>query len=397
MRCGLYVRVSTDDQRDNGHSIDSQLRMLKEYCEKNQYDIVDVYNDAGFSGKNLLRPEMQRLQKEIANKKLDKLLAIKVDRLTRNNLDGFWLLNFCEEHDVKIELILEPYDVGTANGEMIFGMNLVFGQRERKEIGARTKRGLEEMALKKIHPGKAPFGYVRDKETGHLYIEPIKAQTVKEIYNLCAKGYSTRSIAKVMQESGRNIKWDRVYNILINPIYIGKFAFGLYKRKPKDILYVEDYCEPIIDKVTWNRTRTTLEKNKHPNYGEHIHLFTALVRCPDCNKILSSTLSYKYNHSKTKKQEYYFLTCKNQCCKSKGCHYNCDKIEEKLILVLDELTWYMIDKNNELLTSSNKKSNEIRDIEKAIGKLEFQEKKLVDLYLTSSVSVEQINIKKGNC
>ena len=120
MRCGVYVRVSTDDQRDNGYSIDSQLRMIKEYCEKNDYDIVDVYNDAGHSGKDLMRPEMQRLLKDIKSKKIDKLIAIKVDRLTRNNYDG-----------VKIELILEPYDVSTANGEMIFGMNLVFGQRER--------------------------------------------------------------------------------------------------------------------------------------------------------------------------------------------------------------------------------------------------------------------------
>ena len=40
-RCAVYVRVSTDDQRDNGYSIDSQLRMIKEYCEKNDYLIVD--------------------------------------------------------------------------------------------------------------------------------------------------------------------------------------------------------------------------------------------------------------------------------------------------------------------------------------------------------------------
>ena len=168
MRCGIYVRVSTDDQRDNGYSVDSQLRMIKEYCEKNEYDIVDVYNDAGHSGKDLMRPEMQRLLKDIKSKKIDKLVAIKVDRLTRNNYDGFWLLNYCEEHDVKIELMLEPYDVSTANGEMIFGMNLVFGQRERKEIGARTKRAMEEMALERIHPSKAPYGYIRNKETGHL-------------------------------------------------------------------------------------------------------------------------------------------------------------------------------------------------------------------------------------
>jgi site-specific DNA recombinase len=69
MRCGVYVRVSTDDQRDNGYSIDSQLRMIKEYCEKNDYLIVDVYNDAGHSGKDLMRPEMQRLLKDIKSKK----------------------------------------------------------------------------------------------------------------------------------------------------------------------------------------------------------------------------------------------------------------------------------------------------------------------------------------
>ena len=70
MRCGIYVKVSTDDQRDNGYSIDSQVRMIKEYCEKNEYDIVDVYNDAGYSGKDLMRREMQRLLKDIKSQKL---------------------------------------------------------------------------------------------------------------------------------------------------------------------------------------------------------------------------------------------------------------------------------------------------------------------------------------
>lgn len=217
MRCGIYVRVSTDDQRDNGYSIDSQLRMIKEYCEKNEYDIVDVYNDAGHSGKDLMRPEMQRLLKDIKSKKIDKLVAIKVDRLTRNNYDGFWLLNYCEEHDVKIELMLEPYDVSTANGEMIFGMNLVFGQRERKEIGARTKRAMEEMVLECIHPSKAPYGYIRNKETGHLEVEPIEAEVVKEIFELCKQGNSTRGIATIMK-----VTYTRKVDYLLPDLYLEK-------------------------------------------------------------------------------------------------------------------------------------------------------------------------------
>ena len=397
MRCGVYVRVSTEDQRDNGYSIDSQLRMIKEYCEKNNYDIVDVYNDAGHSGKDLMRPEMQRLLKDIKSHRVETIVAIKVDRLTRNNYDGFWLLNYCEEHDVKIELILEPYDVTTANGEMIFGMNLVFGQRERKEIGARTKRAMEEMALKHIHPSKAPYGYIRNKETGHLEIEPIEAQIVKEIFELCKQGNSTRSISITMKNKKAYLKtgkWtsDRIYKILTNSIYIGIFEYGKYCRKPQDILRVENYCEQIIDVDTWKLTRRVLEKNKHSNYGEHIHLFTGIVRCPTCGKILSSTNSFKYSGT-AKEKVYYHLSCKNPNCKSKGIHYSSDKIEQKLVRILNELTRYMYDMNNEIIVCNSTKTKDIKDIEKAIEKLKMQEKKLVDLYLSSTLNIETINYK----
>lgn len=396
MRCGIYVRVSTDDQRDNGYSIDSQLRMIKEYCEKNEYDIVDVYNDAGHSGKDLMRPEMQRLLKDIKSKKIDKLVAIKVDRLTRNNYDGFWLLNYCEEHDVKIELILEPYDVSTANGEMIFGMNLVFGQRERKEIGARTKRAMEEMALERIHLSKAPYGYIRNKETGHLEVEPIEAEVVKEIFELCKQGNSTRSIATIMKDNNAYLKqgkWksDRVYKILTNSIYIGIFEYGKYKRKSQDILRVENYCEPIIDEVTWNATRNVLVKNKHSNYGEYIHLFSGLVKCPICGEIMSSSESFKYPNGKQK--VYYHLRCKNHNCSGFGLHYNTEKIEAKLKQVLEELTLFMLSMDNEIITCNSTKSDDVKDIEKAIEKLKLQEKRLVDLYLSSNLDVETINHK----
>lgn len=396
MRCAVYVRVSTDDQRDNGYSIDSQLRMIKEYCEKNDYSIIDVYNDAGHSGKDLMRPEMQRLLADIKSKKIDKLIAIKVDRLTRNNYDGFWLLNYCEEHDVKIELILEPYDVSTANGEMIFGMNLVFGQRERKEIGARTKRAMEEMALEKIHPSKAPYGYIRNKETGHLEIDPIEAQVVKEIFGLCKQGKSTKSIATIMKDNNAYLKqgkWasDRVYKILTNSIYLGIFEYGKYKRKPQDILRVENYCEPIIDEITWNTTRNVLVKNKHSNYGEYIHLFSGLVKCPICGNIMSSSESFKYPNGKLK--VYYHLRCKNHNCKGFGLHYNTEKIENKLKRILEELTIFILSMDNEIITCNSTKSNDVKEIEKAIKKLKLQEKRLIDLYISSNLDVETINLK----
>ncbi len=184
-------------------------------------------------------------------------------------------------------------------------MNLVFGQRERKEIGARTKRAMEEMALERIHPSKAPYGYIRNKETGHLEVEPIEAEVVKEIFELCKQGNSTRGIATIMKDNNAYLKqgkWksDRVYKILTNSIYIGIFEYGKYKRKSQDILRVENYCEPIIDEVTWNATRNVLVKNKHSNYGEYIHLFSGLVKCPICGEIMSLSESFKYPNGKQK-------------------------------------------------------------------------------------------------
>ena len=257
----------------------------------------------------------------------------------------------------------------SANGEIFFGMNLVFGQRERKEIGARTKRAMEEMALEHIHPSKAPYGYTRNSKTGHLEIEPIEAQVVKEIFELCKQGNSTRSIAITMKNNNTYLKagkWtsDRVYKILTNSIYIGIFEYGKYCRKPQDILRVENYCEPIIDTETWNITRKVLERNKHSNYGEHIHLFTGIVRCPTCVKILSSTNSFNYSGT-PKEKVYYHLTCKNPNCKSKGIHYSSDKIEEKLSRVLNELTRYMYDMDNEIIVCNSSKTKDIKDIEKS--------------------------------
>ena len=255
---------------------------------------------------------------------------------------------------------------------------------------------MEEMALEKIHPSKAPYGYIRNKETGHLEIEPIEAQVVKEIFELCKQGNSTRNIATIMKDNNAYLKqgkWasDRVYKILTNSIYIGIFEYGKYKRKSQDILRVENYCEPIIDETTWNATRNVLVKNKHSNYGEYIHLFSGLVKCPICGNIMSSSESFKYPNGKLK--VYYHLRCKNHNCKGFGLHYNTEKIESKIKRILEELTIFILSIDNEIITCNSTKSNDVKEIEKAIEKLKLQEKKLVDLYLSSNLDVETINHK----
>ena len=56
---GIYVRVSTEEQRDFGYSIEAQLRELRNYCSQRNLNIIHEYNDAGYSAKDLKRPEMK--------------------------------------------------------------------------------------------------------------------------------------------------------------------------------------------------------------------------------------------------------------------------------------------------------------------------------------------------
>ena len=111
MRCGVYVRVSTDDQRDNGYSIDSQLRMIKEYCEKNEYDIIDVYNDAGHSGKDLMRPEMQRLLTPPQNGRYCRfLITMILPRAAAFVCRGSFSFYHCKKQEHMLHF-LSPYDM----------------------------------------------------------------------------------------------------------------------------------------------------------------------------------------------------------------------------------------------------------------------------------------------
>ena len=120
-------------------------------------------------------------------------------------------------------------------------------------------------------------------------------------------------------------------------------------------------------------------------------MFSGLVKCPICGEIMSSSESFKYPSGKQK--VYYHLRCKNHNCSGFGLHYNTEKIETKLKQVLEELTLFMLSMDNEIITCNSTKSDDVKDIEKAIEKLKIQEKRLVDLYLSSNLDVETINHK----
>ena len=85
---GLYMRVSTEDQVNEGFSLPEQKERLEAYCKINEYEIGGYYTDEGISAKKgIKRPAFERLKEDIKNKKINTMLAIKQDRISRSVYD----------------------------------------------------------------------------------------------------------------------------------------------------------------------------------------------------------------------------------------------------------------------------------------------------------------------
>ena len=112
--CGLYLRVSTEDQAREGFSLPEQKERLETFCKFKGYEIVDYYEDAGISAKTgNFRPEFERLKEDIKSKRINTIIAPKLDRITRSIFDWEKLMTFLDENDalnIKVKSLEKKID-----------------------------------------------------------------------------------------------------------------------------------------------------------------------------------------------------------------------------------------------------------------------------------------------
>lgn len=99
---GIYTRVPIEDQAREGFSIGEQEDRLKEYCKFKGYEIYKVYKDAGISAKNDKRPAYQEIMQDVKDKKINVIVAFKLDRLTRSVFDIEKLMKFVNDNECEI-------------------------------------------------------------------------------------------------------------------------------------------------------------------------------------------------------------------------------------------------------------------------------------------------------
>jgi len=195
MRAAGYVRVSTDEQAREGLSLDMQEARIRAYCDSQEWELLHVLREEGYSGKTTDRPALELLRGSIRDTNdVQVVVVYKVDRLTRKQRDLWNLLEEWDKAGVAFKSVSEPFDTTTAQGKAFLGMLAVFAQLERDTTAERTRDALREKMANGGHVGIAPYGY--EARDGELH-EIAKEQKIrKAIFLNRANGDSYARIAE---------------------------------------------------------------------------------------------------------------------------------------------------------------------------------------------------------
>lgn len=193
-RVVAYVRVSTEQQADAGHSLEAQKRTLALYAELKGLDIVAYEVDAGASASSLERPALQSALVRMVNESLSGLLIVKLDRLTRSMKDLCTLLETYFEEGYNLISTHENIDTSTAGGRMILNILMAVSQWEREAAAERTTAVKAHLKATGAYAGGwPPFGF--RLEDGNLIESKTEQAELAVIRQARAAGHSIRKIA----------------------------------------------------------------------------------------------------------------------------------------------------------------------------------------------------------
>ena len=205
MQAIAYVRVSTEDQATEGVSIDAQRAKVAAWCLANDYELVEVFTDAGLSGGRAdNRPALQAAI-ELACKTKAALIVYSLSRLARSTKDTIAIGEKLDKAGADLVSLSEKIDTTSAAGKMIFRMLAVMAEFEKDQIAERTRFAMAHKKSKGERFGTIPFGFDLGSD-GLLVDNVIEQQAVAAMKELRDRGLSFRAIATELEARGITTK-----------------------------------------------------------------------------------------------------------------------------------------------------------------------------------------------
>lgn len=272
---GIYCRISVD--RENQKSIKEQELLGKEFAAKNKLP-YQIYVDQGISGGGDIskRPSFQRMINDIENGILKSVFVWNQDRLEREELTWFTLVNIIVENKIQLFENAQLIDLEDESVLLMRGiktmMNANFRRTTSKKIKTIVTRNISEG---KVH-GTPNFGYTKD-DNNMMVVDDEEATIVRKIYELNLKGWGHRRIMdwlikEQIPNRRKKRKWGNttVGSILSNPIYKGI-------RTVKGIDYD---CPIIIEPAYWKQVQDS--KNPSGKGNNYKYLLNKSLTCGKC-------------------------------------------------------------------------------------------------------------------
>lgn len=194
-----YVRVSTQEQAEEGASLEAQQERIAAWCFVNSYRLSNVFIDAGISGK--ATRNRKGLQDALAAVgKNSALVACSLSRISRSTKDMLTIADTLERKGADLVSLNERIDTTSAAGKMVFKMLAVLNEFERDLVSERTKAVLAHKKAKGEKYGTVPFGY-REVD-GRLVEVPKELKILSDISVMREQGKTLRFIANHLNEQG---------------------------------------------------------------------------------------------------------------------------------------------------------------------------------------------------
>ena len=349
-KCVLYPRVSTEMQVD-GFSLDGQKSSLRRFADREEMEIVNIYEDAGKSGKSIEgRPAFKQMLLDIENGlEIDYILVYKLSRFGRNAADILNSLEHIQAFGVNLICIEEGIDSSQTSGKLLISVLSAVAEIERENIIEQTMNGRKEKARQGgWNGGFAPYGYfLKDKQ---LFIQEDEAEAVRIIFDKYLNGnmgfhkianyLNLQGIQKIKRNNGTLSLWGThfIRMIIDNPVYCGKISYGRrvrekvkgskneYKQVPQeDYIIAEGQHEAIISEELWNAAHEKREQTgiKSPSKigRDRAHLLSGILKCPKCGGPMYTNKHAWTNKDGTYKEVYYYVCSKARAARGKTCEY----------------------------------------------------------------------------
>lgn len=383
-----YTRVSTQLQAEEGLSLDAQRANLEEYSNKHGYEFIGIYSDAGLSGRNTNRPQLQQLIKDGEKKLFDIVLVWKISRISRNLKDLLTIVEELEKHEIALISCTEPFDTSTHLGKAFLQILGTFAELERNTLAENVKMSLMDNAKKGKWNGGIVYGY--DVLEGELRINQQEAEVVREIFSLYLEGLGYQRIMKQLNNKDiptkKGSKWNlqQVRRTLTNPIYIGQKSYNKIidkelnpRKNPNEdsIIVSQNSHPPIIDVEDFELVqRMIAENDPRRKKRKDVHLLSGIVKCPYCGVgMITKKSSGKKVNGVAKYIGYY--QCKTYHNKG-GCRsflLNEEKIDNEVLEQLnkiftdEEILKLTLEELNNNINAKNKPiKDELEEIESGI-------------------------------